>query len=222
MCSNAHKFTHFSSVQSLSHVWLFVTPWIAVGNSCPSPSPRVHPNSCASSRWCHPAIPSSVVPYSSCPQPLPASESFPMSPVYAWGGQSIGVSALAVHPGLISFRMDWLDLLEIQGTLNSLLQHHSSKTSILRRSAFFTNQLSQPYMTTGKTIPLTRRNFVGKATSLLFNILSRLVQICTLWSSHTPLHLHVHINLKIINLLTYTLTHKETHIYPEAQPFSHM
>ena len=93
---------------------------------------------------------------------------------------SFNISPSNEHPGLISFRMDWLDLLEIQGTLNSLLQHHSSKTSILRRSAFFTNQLSQPYMTTGKTIPLTRRNFVGKATSLLFNILSRLVQICTL------------------------------------------
>ena len=95
MCSNAHKFTHFSSVQSLSRLWLFVTPWIAARNSCPSPSPGVHADSCASSRWCHPAISSSVVPFSSCPQSLPASESFPISPLYAWGGQSIGVSALA-------------------------------------------------------------------------------------------------------------------------------
>uniref|UniRef100_A0AC11DAM4 Uncharacterized protein n=2 Tax=Ovis aries TaxID=9940 RepID=A0AC11DAM4_SHEEP len=79
------------------------------------------------------------------------------------------------HPGLISFRMDWLDLLAVQGTLKSLLQHHSSKASILRRSAFFTVQLSHPYMTTGKTIALTRRTFVVKVTSLLFNILSRLV-----------------------------------------------
>ena len=79
------------------------------------------------------------------------------------------------HPGPISFRMDWLDLLAVQGTLKSLLQHHSSKASILRRSAFFTAQLSHPYMTTGKTIALTRRTFDGKVMSLLFNNLSRLV-----------------------------------------------
>ena len=78
-------------------------------------------------------------------------------------------------PGLISFRMDWLDLLAVQGTLKSLLQHHSSKASILRRSAFFTVQLSHPYMTTGKTIALTRQTFVGKVMSLLLNMLSRLV-----------------------------------------------
>ena len=79
------------------------------------------------------------------------------------------------HPGLISFRMDWLDLLAVQGTLKSLLQHHSSKASILQCSAFFTLQLSHPYMTTGKTIALTRWTFVGKVMSLLFNMLSRLV-----------------------------------------------
>ena len=79
------------------------------------------------------------------------------------------------HPGLISFRMDWLDLLAVQGTLKSLLQHHSSKASILQRSAFFAVQLSHPYMTTGKTIALTRWTFVGKVMSLLFNMLSRLV-----------------------------------------------
>ena len=79
------------------------------------------------------------------------------------------------HPGLISFRMDWLDLLAVQGTLKSLLQHHTSKASILRHSAFFTVQLSHPYMTTGKTIALTRWTFVGKIMSLLFNMLSRLV-----------------------------------------------
>jgi len=79
------------------------------------------------------------------------------------------------HPGLISFRMDWLDLLAFQGTLKSLLQHHSSKASILRRSAFFTVQLSHPYITTGKTIGLTRRTFVGKVMSLVLNMLSRLV-----------------------------------------------
>ena len=79
------------------------------------------------------------------------------------------------HPGLISFRMGWLDLLAVQGTLKSLLQHHSSKTSILRHSAFFTVQISHPYMTTGKTIALTRQIFVGKVMSLLLNMLSRMV-----------------------------------------------
>ena len=141
---------------------------------CPSPTPRVHSNSCPSSWWCHPAISSSVVPFSSCPQSLPASGYFPVSQLFTWGGQSIGVSA-SEHPGLISFRMDLLDLLAVQGTLKSLLQHHSSKASILWHSAFFTVQLSHPYMTTGKTIALTRHTFVAKVMSLLFNILSRLV-----------------------------------------------
>ena len=88
---------------------------------------------------------------------------------------SFNISPSKEHPGLISFRMDWLDLLAVQGTLKSLLQHHSSKASILRRSAFFTVQLSHPYMTTGKTITLTRQTFVGKVMSLLLNMLSRLV-----------------------------------------------
>ena len=88
---------------------------------------------------------------------------------------SFSISPSNEHPGLISFRMDWLDLLAVQGTLNSLLQHNSSKAPILQRSAFFTVQLSHPYMTTGKTIALTRRTFVGKVMSLLLNMLSRLV-----------------------------------------------
>ena len=88
---------------------------------------------------------------------------------------SFSISPSNEHPGLISFRMDWLDLLVVQGILRSLLQHHSSKASILRHSAFFTVQLSHPYMTTGKTIALTRRTFVGNVMSLLFNMLSRLV-----------------------------------------------
>ena len=87
---------------------------------------------------------------------------------------SFSISPSKEHPGPISFRMDWLDLLAVQGTLKSLLQHHSSKASILWRSAFFTVQLSYPYMTTGKTIALTRRTFVGKVMSLLLNMLSRL------------------------------------------------
>ena len=88
---------------------------------------------------------------------------------------SFNISPSDEHPGLISFRMDWLDLLAVQGTLKSLLQHHSSKASILGRSAFFIVQLSHPYMTTGKTIALTRWTFVDKVMSLLFNMLSRLV-----------------------------------------------
>ena len=136
----------------------------------PSPTPGVHSNSHPSSQWCHPAISSSVVPFSSCPQSLPASESFPMSQLFTWGGQSTGVSALASflpNKGLISFRMDWLDLLAVQGTLKSLLHHHSSKASILHRSAFFTVQLSHPYMTTGKTTALTRRTFGVSRYTLL-------------------------------------------------------
>ena len=88
---------------------------------------------------------------------------------------SFSISPSSEHPGLISFRMDWLDLLAVQGTIKSLLHHHSSKASILQHSAFFTVQLSHPYMTTGKAIALTRWTFVGKVMSLLFNILSRLV-----------------------------------------------
>ena len=88
---------------------------------------------------------------------------------------SLNISPSNEHPGLISFRKDWLDLLTVQGTLSSLLQHHSSKASIFRRSAFFTVQLSHPYMTTGKTIALTRQTFAGKVMSLLLNMLSRLV-----------------------------------------------
>ena len=96
------------------------------------------------------------------------------------------ISSSNEHSGLISFRMDWLDLLAVQGTLKSLLQHHSSKASILRCSAFFIVQLSHPYMTTGKTIALTRWNFVGKVMSLLYNMLSRLV-ITFLPKSKRPL-----------------------------------
>ena len=103
-----------------------------------------------------------------------------MSQLFASGGQSIesfsfGISPSNEYSGLISFKIDWLDLLAVQGTLKSLLQHHSSKASILWHSAFFIVQLSYPYVTTGKTVALTRRSFVGKVMSLLFNMLSRLV-----------------------------------------------
>jgi len=172
---------YFSSIQSLSRDRLFATPWLQHARPpCPSPTPGVHSNSHPSSRWCHPAISFYGVPFSSCPQSLPASESFPMSQLFAWSGQSTGVFSFSIIPskeipGLISFRMDWLDLHAVQGTLKSLLQHHSSKASILQHSAFFKVQLSHPYMTTGKTIALTRWTFVGKVTSLLLNMPSRLV-----------------------------------------------
>ena len=145
---------------------------------CPSPTPGVHSDSCPSSQWSHPAISSLVVPFFSCPQSLPTSKSFPMSQLFTWGGQksfSFSIIPSKEIPGLISFRMDWMDLLAVQGTLKSLLQHHSSKASILRHSAFFTVQLSHPYMTTGKTIALTRWNLVSKVISPLLNVLPRLV-----------------------------------------------
>ena len=98
-----------------------------------------------------------------------------MSQLFVSGGQSLGVSADVEHPGLISFKMVWLDLLAVQGTLKSLIQHHSSKAFILRHSPFFIAQLSHPYMTAGKTIALTRLTVVGNIMSLLFNMLSQLV-----------------------------------------------
>ena len=110
---------------------------------CLSPIPRVYSNSCPLRRWCHPTISSSVVSFSSCLQSFPASGSFPMSQLFASGGQSIGwsfsfgISPSSEYSGLISFRMDWLDFLAVQWTLKSLLQHHSSKASILWCSAFF-------------------------------------------------------------------------------------
>ena len=142
---------------------------------CPLPTPGFYLSSCPLSQWCHPTISSSVVPFSSCPQSFPASGSFPMSQFFASGGQSIGVSASTSVFPMISFRMDWLDLPAVQGTLKSLLQHHSSKASLPWCSALFIVQLSHPYMTTGKTISLTRQTFVGKVISLLLNMLSRLV-----------------------------------------------
>ena len=147
---------------------------------CPSPTPGVYSNSCPLSRWCHPAI------FFLCPPllllpPIPPSirvffnkSTLCMRWPKHWSF-SFSISPSNEHPGLISFRMDWLDLLAVQGTLKSLLQHHSSKASTFRHSAFFTVQLSHPYMTTGKTIALNRRIFVGKVMSQLFNMLSRLV-----------------------------------------------
>ena len=146
---------------------------------CPPPTPRACSNSCPSSQWCHPTISSSVVPFS-CLQPFPASGSFLNESALCirwpkYWSFSFSISPSNEYSGLISFRMDWLDLLAVHGILKSLLQQHSSKASILRRSAFFTCQLSHPYMDTGKTLALTRQTFAGKVMSLLFNMLSRLV-----------------------------------------------
>ena len=134
------------------------------GLPCPSPTPGFYLNSCPLSRWCHLIL--------CCPLLLLPSI-FPRIRVFSnesalhirwpkYWSFSLNISPSDEHPGLISFRMDWLDLLAVQGTLKSLLQHHSSKASILRHSAFLIVQLSYPYMTTGKTIALTRWTFVGK------------------------------------------------------------
>ena len=147
---------------------------------CPSPTPGIYPNSCALCWWCHPAISSSVVPFSSCPQSFPALGSFPMSQLFASGGQSIGVSASAsVLPMNTQDRcpLGWTSLISLQSKglsrvfSNTTVQNHQ----FFCTQAFFIVQLSHPYMTTGKTIALTRRTFVDKVMSLLFNMLSGLV-----------------------------------------------
>ena len=169
----------FSSVQSLNHVRLFATPWTAARQASLSiTNSRMLPQlmsieSVMSSNpliLCHPLLLPSI--FLSIRVFSNQSVLHIRWPKY-WSFSFISPSS--GHPGLISCRMDWLDLLAVQGTLKSLLQHRSSKASILPRSAFFTVQLSHPYMTTGKTIALTRRTFVGKVMSLLFNMLSRLV-----------------------------------------------
>ena len=143
---------------------------------CPSPFPGVYPDSCPSSPWCHPAI-SSCHPLLLLPPIPPSIRVFSNeSTLYMrwpkYWSFSFSISPSKEIPGLISFRIDWSDLLAVQGTLKSLVQHHSSKASILLCSAFFTVQLSHPYMATEKTIALTRWTFVGKVMSLLFSMLS--------------------------------------------------
>ena len=171
----------FSSVQSLSHVWLFATPWIAarqaslsITNSWSSLTLNVHRVSDAI-QPSHPlSSPSPLAPNPSQHQSFSSESALRKRWPKCWSF-SFSIIPSKEHPGLISFRMDWLDLLAVQGTLRSLFQHHSSKASILWPSAFFTVQLSHPYMTTGKTIALTRQIFVGNVISLLLNMLSRLV-----------------------------------------------
>ena len=181
--SSLSPFWSFSSVQSLSCVWLFVTPWIAalqallsITNSWSPPKPMSIESAIPSSHLilCHPLL--LLPPILSSIRVFSNESTLCMRWPKYWNF-SFNISPSNEHPGLISFRMDWLDLLAVQGTLKSLLQHHSSKVSILQCSALFTVQLSHPYMTTGKTIALTRRTFVGKVMSLLFNMLSRLVII---------------------------------------------
>ena len=142
---------------------------------CPSPTPGVYSNSYPSSRWCHPTISSSVIPFSSWSIRVFSNESALCIRWPKYQSFSFSIRPSSEHPGLIFSRMDQLDLLAVQGTHKSLLQHHSSKASIFQCSAFFTVQLSHPCMTTGKTIALTGWTFAGKVMSLLFNVLSRLV-----------------------------------------------
>ena len=143
---------------------------------CPL-SPRVCSDSCPLCPCCHPVISSSAVRFSSCPQSFWVSGSFPMSRLFTIRWPKYWSFSFSIRPsneysGLISFRMDWFDLLAVQGILKSLFQHHSSKASILWHSVFFMVQLSHPYMTTGKITALTIQIFVGKVMSLLFNMLS--------------------------------------------------
>ena len=171
VCINIFLNSSVQFSQSLSHVRLFATPWIAAHQASLSIT-----NS-RSSLWftsVESVMPSSHLilcrSLSSCPQSLPAAESFPMSQLFTWGGQSTGVSALASFPPNKSqgwSPSEWTSWISLQSKgLKSLLQHRSSKASILQCSAFFTVQLSHPYMTTGKTIPLTRRTFVDKVMSV--------------------------------------------------------
>ena len=144
---------------------------------CPSPSPGAYSNPCPLSRWCHPTTLSSVIPFLLSPSIFPSIRVFSNESVLHirepkdW---NFTISPSKEYSGLFSFRLDWLDLLAVQGTLKSLLQHRSSKPSILWCSAFFISQCSHPYMTTRKTIALTRQTFAGKVMTLLFNMLSKL------------------------------------------------
>ena len=185
-CSNSlHRLRNrqtqikFSSVQSLSRVWLFVTPWTA---ACQASLSITNSQSLFKLMSIKSMRPSKHL-MLCCPLLLPPS-TFPSIRVFSnqsvllirwpkYWSFSYSISSSNEYSGLISFRMDWLDLLAVQGTLKSLLKHHSSNASILWHSAFFTVQLSHPYMATGKTIALTRQTFVSKIMSLLFNMLSR-------------------------------------------------
>ena len=171
----------FSSVQPLSHVRLFATPWTA---TCQASLSITNTQSLLKLMPIELVMPSNHLihccPFLLLPSIFPSIRAFSNESVlrHRWPKYCsfrFNISSSNEYSGLISFRMDWLDLLAVQGTLKSLLQHHSSKASVLQDSAFFIVQCSHPYMTTGKTIALTRRMFVGKVMSLFFNMLSRLV-----------------------------------------------
>ena len=194
ICSSGRSVSCFSWVQLLSLVRLLATPWITARQASLSITnfwsslrfmfieslmPSSHLTLCCLLLLLHP-LPPSIRVFS--------NESTLCMRWPKYWSFSFSIIPSKEHPGLISFRMDWLDLLAVQGTLKSLPQHHSSKASILRHSAFFTVQLSHPYMTTGKTIALTRQTFVGKAMSLLLNMLSRLKLHVILWHPHTVAH----------------------------------
>ena len=170
-----------SSVQSLSHVWLFVAPWTAARQASLS---ITNSRSSLKLMSIESVLPSNHLilchPLFLLPSTFPSIRVFSNESVLhirwpKYWSFSFSISPSNEYSGLISFRMDWLDLLLVQQILKSLLQHHSWKASILRCSAFFRIQLSHPYMTTGKAIALTKWTFVGKVMSLLFNMLSRLV-----------------------------------------------
>ena len=189
--------TLFPKIKNQSLNWFTSVKWLVVSDSlqprglqhartpCPLPTPGVYQNSCPLNQWCHPTISFSVTLILCRPLLLPPSI-FPSLTVFSnesvlhfrwqkYWSFSFKVSPSNEHSGLISFRMDWLDLFAGQGTLKSFLQHQSSKVSILQCSAFFIVQLSHPYTTTRRTTALTRQIFVGKVMSLLFKMLSRLI-----------------------------------------------
>ena len=172
--------TQFSSIQLLSRVWLFATPWTAARQASLSMN---NSWSLLKSMSVESVMPSNHLilcrPLLLLPSSIPSIRVFSKKSIFhiRWPKHwslSFSIIPSNEYSGLISFRLDWLDVLAVQGTLKSLLQYHSSKASVLQCSAFFIVQLSHPYMTTGKTIALTRRTFVGKVMSLLLNMLSRL------------------------------------------------
>ena len=175
-------------VQSLSHVRLLWPHELQHARPpCPPLSPGVCSSSCPLSRWCYLTISSSVALFSFCRQSFRGSGSFPVNWLNRWPkywSSSFSISPSNEYSGLISFRIDWFDLLAVQETLKRFFQHHNSKASILQCWAFFMVQLSHPYMPTWKTIALTIRTFVSKVTSLLFNssILTIPSFICFLFS----------------------------------------
>ena len=181
VCQPLNSSIQFSSVQSLSCVQLFVTPWTSAHQASLS---ITNSGSLPKLMSIESVMPSDHLIL--CRPLLLLSSIFPSIRVFSnesalrirwpkYWSFSFNISPSKEHPGLISFKMDWLDILTVQGTLKSFLQHHSSKASILWCSAFFIVQLLHPYMTTGKTTALTRRTFLGKVMSLLFNMLRRLI-----------------------------------------------